>query len=145
MFQTEDANSTEKKTNGRLLFNLTGFSYDYSRNLDNMTADSIKYDNYRKRHHGRKKKSKKRRKMKKSKESSHESIKSNKNKKRRKNKKCKSCPRRKKIRQKMLKLEPTTIRHIIERVAEEALQKGAGSMDFGLEYNPFDTSKGSFQ
>lgn len=44
----------------------------------------------------------------------------------------------------MYKLEPTTIRQIIERVAEEALQKGAGSMDFGVNYNPFTMTKGKY-
>lgn len=122
-----------------MLFNVTSFS-EYSSVFDNASFESIKYENYRK---GKKKKNKKRRKMKKSRENLLERLNSNKDKKRRKNKKCKKCPRRKKVRQKLFRLEPTTIRHIIERVAEEALQKGAGSMDFGIDYNPFDTIKGS--
>lgn len=137
-------NSTERKNSGNLLFNFTGFSSKYNNDDDNFMLEQIRLTKQRKRHKGKRKKNKKRKK-KKTKNNSIENI-NNGGRRRRKNKKCKKCGKGKKLqrtkfRQHMFKLEPTTIRHIIERVAEEALQKGAGSMDFGLNYNPFESSK----
>ncbi|XP_076099964.1 isthmin-like isoform X1 [Mytilus galloprovincialis] len=144
--QAEDVNSTERKNSGNLLFNFTGFSSKYNNDDDNFMLEQIRLTKQRKRHKGKRKKNKKRKK-KKTKNNSIENI-NNGGRRRRKNKKCKKCGKGKKLqrtkfRQHMFKLEPTTIRHIIERVAEEALQKGAGSMDFGLNYNPFESSKNS--
>jgi hypothetical protein len=130
-----------------LLFNSTDFSLKAADDDDNFSFGQVTYRKQRKRNKGKKRKNRKRKK-----ENIHGNVIQKENNRhktpRRKNKRCKKCFKRKKMRTKfrkhMYKLDPTTIRQIIERVAEEALQKGAGSMDFGVNYNPFTMTKGKY-
>lgn len=129
-----------------MLFNSTDFSLKAADDDDNFSFGQVTYRKQRKRNKGKKRKNRKRKK-----ENIHGNViqkENNRHKTRRKNKRCKKCFKRKKMRTKfrkhMYKLDPTTIRQIIERVAEEALQKGAGSMDFGINYNPFTMTKGKY-